>query len=119
MVSGTAVRCWLFTASGELLSEGDAALPNSGVEPGAEIAFWAHQPSRIIRSCLLDRLQDVRLQMDDGSVLRARVEQVFFQPPHGRCCRLRILSLCYPSAPGLDTVEPLTGEPEHELVMLA
>lgn len=97
MLDGASVRCWLFTTGGQLLSAGTAALPRPAPEPDAIIAFWADKPSRVIQQCLLGRLEDVRLQTDDGTLFRARVEHVFFQPPHGRCCRLRVLGVACPS----------------------
>lgn len=97
MIDATSKRCWLYTADGQLLSPGSAALTAGPPQPESIIAFWADRPARVIKDCLLGRLQDVRLQLDDGTIIRASVEQVFFQPPYGRCCRLRIVSVVCPS----------------------
>jgi hypothetical protein len=48
------------------------------------------RPGQVVERCLLGYLRDIWVEFEDGVALPGRIERVYYDPKHGRVCRIRL-----------------------------
>jgi hypothetical protein len=82
-------KCQLLEANGERLATAICRL--SRTEGGwTALLTGFDAPGQIVRRCLLGHIREVWIRAGAGVACPGRIEQVYFDPSAGRCCRLRL-----------------------------
>lgn len=64
------------------------------------------RPGYVVKRCLLDRVRDVQIRCEDGSMYRGQIERVYYDAQHGRVCRVQIEPVIAAAQPVLTTPMP-------------
>ncbi len=82
-------RCRLLDLQGIELSTATCRfVPGAGAWTAVLCSFDC--PGQVVQRCLLGPLRDVWLEFAGGFALSGKVEQVSYDPEHGRVCSIRL-----------------------------
>ena len=87
------VSCWLYEPDGAILTAGIVRAWDPTI-PCQVLVVALDWPGQIILRCLVGDVRDVTLELEWGTCLPARVEQLRFDRTHGRTCELHLTSVC-------------------------
>lgn len=106
------VACWLYEPDGALLSAGLVQRWDPGAACRVRVVGldW---PGQVIQRCLVGDVREVCLELEWGTRLPARVEEVRFDPALGRTCELHLTSVC--CEPAVDAAIASQPEPDPPL----
>jgi hypothetical protein len=84
------VACQLYDANGMLLAAGTAQVRRVAAALEAVVTAL-DQPGHLVARCLIGGARDLRLALEGGTPLAARVERIYFDARMGRTCTLRVM----------------------------